>query len=95
MTGEKTDENKLERMIEFLTESHLDVFGGYPYDYEWVDDTLIVAALDDAKERHRTLIGKYNREELIDWYDRAVDMFETENETFETALWETNERGNK
>jgi hypothetical protein len=88
-----TDDEKLERMIKFLTESHLDVFGGYPYDCVWIGDTLVVASLDDFKERHRTQIEKYDRKKLIDWHDRAVEFVEEEGETMRTALWETEQKG--
>jgi len=37
-------------VMEFLTESHLDTDGGYPYDWTQIDDTVVIATLDDGKE---------------------------------------------
>lgn len=66
-------QEKLDRMIEYLTESHLSFYGGYPYGFFVDDDSELVhvAELDDGKERRRTLIASYKVDQLIDWYDRA------------------------
>lgn len=73
-----TDEKKIERMIEYLTESHLLAHGGYPYDYEYEDgdDHVLVAELDDGKDRNRTLLIRYETQKLIDHYDRAAQYIE-------------------
>ena len=55
-----------------LTEGHLSVYGGYPYDYDWFGDTLVVASLlgDLAENRQRTCLDKYEATEL----DRLVEF---------------------
>jgi len=54
-------------IIEFLTEDHLSIFGGYPHDYDWIGDTLVVADLDDAKDRHRTMLRKWSSKAIDEW----------------------------
>lgn len=83
------DEDKLERVIEHLTTSHLETFGGYPYDHSWIGSTLVVAALDDRKERNATQIETYDYKALLRWYDQAVEFAEQEGEEMETAFYET------
>jgi hypothetical protein len=80
------DEDKLERVIQHLTTSHLETFGGYPYDHDWIGSTLVVAALDES---HATKLGKYDRKALLGWYDQAVEFAEQEDEDMATAFWET------
>lgn len=65
------DEHKMDRVIQFLTQGHLESEGGYPYDYLEEGDVFYVAELDDGKERQATLIKTYSHKYLIDWYDRA------------------------
>lgn len=80
---------KLKRMIAFLTESHLDSNGGYPYDFKWIGDTLAVASLDHDEA---TQLKTYERDALIAWHDRAVAYLkEDPEETWATACWETME----
>lgn len=67
-----TSEEKLERVIAFLTDSHLETYGGYSYDYVECCDVIYVASLDDSKERCRTLIESYRKEHLVAWYDLAL-----------------------
>ena len=73
-----TDEEKIGRMIEYLTEGHLWVHGGYPYDYEYEegDEYVWVAELDDGKDRMRTALVSYQTRDLIDHYDRAAQYIE-------------------
>jgi hypothetical protein len=86
----KTDKNRLDTMVEFLTESHLDVFGGYPHDYRWIGQTLVVADLDDGKERNATQLLVTNRSALIAWCKRA-EKYQTKfpNSDIEECLYET------
>ena len=60
------------KMIKFLTESHLDAFGGYPYDWTIIGDQVVVAELDDGKDRQRTQLAIWTVPELLAWHDRAV-----------------------
>ena len=64
-------DTRLEQIITYLTESHLELFGGYPHDYAWVGTTLVVADLDDRKERNQTMLKTYERRNLLEWYRRA------------------------
>lgn len=85
-----TVENAIDLMIEHLTEAHLDRIGGYQYDYEWIGDTLVVAALDPGKAYYRTMIETYQREDLLDWFERAIAFcVEEDQDDFQMALYET------
>jgi len=79
----------LEKVIEFLTESHLDTYGGYPYDYEIHDDYLFVAELDDGKERAATLLKKYPIAALEAWYKEARKFKAEYKEDWTCAFFET------
>lgn len=62
---------KTERVIQFLCEEHLWIYGGYPYDSCVLADQVVIASLDDAKERNRTSLEFFSLSLLNDWYDRA------------------------
>lgn len=70
-TNSLTEEQKTDRVIEWLTRHHLKHEGGYEYDYETHAGKLFVAALDDGKERARTQIDAYDLAYLPRWYDDA------------------------
>ncbi len=83
---------KLEKILEFLTESHLDCYGGYPYDAAKIGTTWIIASLDDFKDRNQTKLEMYKEDALVQWYDRAVEFHrENPKEDFETCMYETEE----
>jgi len=85
----KTDKAKLEILACYLTEWHLDIFGGYPHDCIWIGDTFIVADLDDSKDRNRTQLQIYKRKQMLDWY-KAAEKFSREHpdENFKSCLSE-------
>lgn len=89
----RADDEKVDAVIAFLTESHLDTFGGYPHDYMEFRGWVIIADLDDGKERNRTVLRTYKRKTLIRWYDDAVSEYggspDDEDSTFIDALFET------
>lgn len=58
-------------LITHLTESHLDLVGGYPYDFVWVGKRLFVAELDPGKDYARTRVEVYTRKQLDSWLHRA------------------------
>jgi hypothetical protein len=39
-------DEKLEAVIEYLTTRHLEMQGGYPFDYRWFGNKLAIAAID-------------------------------------------------
>jgi hypothetical protein len=80
-----TDDDKFDVIIAFLTEDHLDVFGGYPHDWAEVAGKVIVADLDDRKDRQRTELLIYDRRTLIEWYDDAVRWLAQETADRETT----------
>ena len=84
------DKKRLDEIIEFLTETHLDTEGGYLYDHCWIGDTLVIAGLDPGKENLRTSIDTYTRRSLIAWHKRA-EKFAAEHskESSEVCFWET------
>ena len=67
-----TTQEKTARVIQWLCESHLYSFGGYPYDYAKHGEFLFVAELDNAKERHQTAITVWTLSALPVWYDAAA-----------------------
>lgn len=69
-----TDQEKLNVMHEFVTECHLENYGGYPHDSMWVGDKLVVADLDPGKDRHRTMLITYTKQKLLDWFDDATEL---------------------
>jgi len=86
----KTDKDRINTMIEFLTESHLDTFGGYPYDWLRIGDKFIIAELDDGKERNCTMLRTYKKSQMIAWCKRAEKYREKHTVTkFEECLYET------
>lgn len=69
-----TDDDKVDALIVFLCESHLETHGGYPHDCMELRGWVIVADLDDFKDRNQTILRTYRRRTLIAWYDAAVRM---------------------
>lgn len=69
-----SDKDKLNSITDLLLNSHIDIIGGYPYDYTWVGDILVIATLDDRKERNATKIEKYTRKQLLKWYAKAFKL---------------------
>ena len=78
-----SNEEKTQRVVRYLTESHLFVHGGYPYDYILQDDVLFIASLDDGKERARTEALVYSLADLSDWYDRAAEYIRQSDDLFD------------
>jgi hypothetical protein len=69
------DDAKLQCVIRHLTESHLEVDGGYPYDWcEVALDFIVIAALDARKELAATKVEVYAKPILIALYDIAVSL---------------------
>jgi len=68
-----TTEEKKRRVIRWLTESHIFVWGGYPHDWEEHAGKLFVADLNDCKERVQTQILSFDLADLPVWYDRAAE----------------------
>ena len=86
-----TPQEKLDAVVTFLTEAPLDD-GGYPYDYEWLGSTLVIAELDDDGA---TKIGIYKRSDLLRWYrlaSRFLRDHEGEGYDVEKAFHETRAR---
>ena len=69
-------------LVLYLTEGHLDGFGGYPHDYEWVGDHLVIADLNDGKERNQTQLVVIKRSVLADW-ELAARAFMAEYDEFD------------
>lgn len=59
-----------DEIICYITEWHLDEFGGYPFDCEWFGDTLVVAELDPGKDMNRTFLAHYKKDDI----DKAVKI---------------------
>lgn len=75
---------KVAAIVQFLTESHLFAFGGYPHDYMIIDDKwLVVADLDDGKERNRTSLYALKLSTVVKWYDEAVREWDDSRDCWE------------
>jgi len=71
-------------IVLYLVCGHLDNFGGYPYDYEWIGNELVIAELDDSKDRCRTLITRHPEAFIVQWAANADEAIrEDEDEEFE------------
>lgn len=70
-----TKSKKTERVIEWLTESHVWGDGGYPYAHATHAGKLFVATLLGDNE---TGLDEYDLEELPSWYDRAAAYLKQE-----------------
>lgn len=66
-----------------LIASHLKVWGGYPYDYCIQEETVIIAGLDDAKDRNRTQLMWHDISMLKEWQS-AWELREDEDD----SIWE-------
>jgi len=81
---------KIDAMIEFLTTSHLEADGGYPYDYTRIGDVVVIAGLHDGGQDNETEISQYKEGDLVKWYDRAVRyLMANEDAGLGEAIWET------
>ena len=83
-----TPQEQLDAVIAHLTEGPLDD-GGYPYDYEWLGSTLVIAELDHDE------VGLYKRRDLLRWHRLAARFLrENEGEGFDvqSAFHETRSR---
>jgi hypothetical protein len=71
-----TDQEKLDVIVEHLTEWHLDHFGGYPHDGMWIETTagekFIMADLD---YRRRTELKVFTKVELLEWFEQARQLY--------------------
>ena len=95
------DPNEFSKIIEFLTESHLESNGGYPHDYAFVAHHLVIADLNEAKERNQTQLKVYKFSTLRKWLRRArkyaercgidFDSLGVEHEMFAECFYETEE----
>ena len=69
----KTTDEIIDKIVEVLTEDHLETCGGYPYAYQYVgDDTLVVASLDYDGA---TELEVFTKEALLEWVDEMRAMF--------------------
>ena len=76
-------------LVAHLTEGHMETWGGYPYDWRWFGDELVVAALDPGKDHHATVIEVYEEGFLMRWAGDAVAYAEGEGCGFSDALRES------
>lgn len=78
-----TDREKIDAVIEYLTEWHLGIFGGHPYDYRLFKGVVFIASIcgDDSS----TAVEAYPVKKLAKWYDRACNARLPEDEF---DLWE-------
>lgn len=58
-----------ERLFLYLTESHLDSQGGYPFDSAVIGEEFVIAAIDDQDQSH---LYRYPIELLFVWHEQAA-----------------------
>jgi hypothetical protein len=74
------NKEKIRRVIEYLAVGHLHFDGGYPYDYVIDRGVVHVAGLSASKDRQATLFSSYRLNDLVTWYDSAVEYMVEYNE---------------
>jgi hypothetical protein len=80
----------MEKVIAVLTAGHLDIYGGYPHDYEVHAGKVFIASLDDGKDRNGTQIDVYDESDLRAWEKRAHQCRkEWPKESWDTCVYET------
>jgi hypothetical protein len=79
----KSRQKKLDLVLEFLTESHLEIDGGYPYDQAKIGSCWVIAGLSSDGS---TEIQAFEEDDLIDWYDRAMAFLAVPEHAFEFDL---------
>lgn len=83
-----TEEEKLDVVVEYLTENHLGLHGGYPYDCLWIDNYLVIAGLQD-EDGYQTSLRVYAKIELLGAFNEAIkNHAEYEDDSFEEYLAE-------
>jgi len=80
----------MEKVIAVLTVGHLDLHGGYPYDFEIYAGKVFIASLDDGKDCNRTCIDVYDEDKLRAWEKRARQLREEwPDESWATCVYES------
>lgn len=73
MSAQMIDNNeKIRRVIHYLTVGHLEFDGGYPYAYVIDRGVVHIAGLSFSKDLRGTELSSYRLEDLVVWYDSAV-----------------------
>lgn len=67
-----SDKEKIRRTIKYLTVGHLEFYGGYPHDFVIDRGVVHVAGLSDSKDGLATEFSSYRLDDLVAWYDLAV-----------------------
>ena len=82
----------MKRVIETLTEIHLECCGGYPYDWVEHEGMVFIAGLDDGRDRNATRLDAYEAAELHRWEKRA-EGFQRDNpsKSWDNCVFETQE----
>ena len=80
---------RLEKMVKFLTEDHLETVGGYPYDWDIIGKRLIIAGLDPGKDYAATSLSSFRVGDVLKWHDRAMLARQKDDLTWEEACYET------
>lgn len=65
-----TNEEKIEKVIDYLTTSHLDSFGGYPFPWRRIGDSIVIAS--SFPDTGKVTLEVYEDTELAKWYDGAA-----------------------
>lgn len=81
LTGGIEDLQLPENLVLLCDLSRIEAHGGYPCDWTWMGDTLVVASVDH-KEAPELLI--YSREYLEEWRRRAIKMMIEEDPDYDS-----------
>ncbi len=88
--AEAPPEQRLAVIVAFVRCEHIDLAGGDPWPMSWEGDTLIVRS--EGRQSRTTEERRYSRQELLDWYERAVayqHRFQDPDLTLTDVLYET------
>lgn len=70
--GEKmTDDEKVDFMVTYLTEHHLEAWGGYPKPGRWFGDVFVYCDTRGDTDKWDEICA-YRRADLIKWMDAAL-----------------------
>jgi hypothetical protein len=76
-------------LVHRITTHHLDLFGGYPYEWAWVNGYLVISSCVDAT--NECVLTVYSAQSVLDWIDKANELLaeygDDEEGTYDAIVW--------